>query len=132
MAEICHAETTTKGRPKLGGLSDPRLGTVDRKTKCETCTGSMTECPGHFGHLELARPMFHVGFMKAVLGVLRCVCFNCSKILAEEVCYMLYLPCLQTSLCMHTYIHICVCARACAHVRVYCVYAYTFTIEREW
>ncbi|GFY88058.1 RNA polymerase II large subunit [Actinidia rufa] len=84
LAEICHAETTTKGRPKLGGLSDPRLGTVDRKTKCETCTGSMAECPGHFGHLELARPMFHVGFMKAVLGVLRCVCFNCSKILAEE------------------------------------------------
>ncbi|KAL3846325.1 hypothetical protein ACJIZ3_003728 [Penstemon smallii] len=39
---------------------------------------------GHFGHIELAKPMFHIGFMKTVLSVLRCVCFNCSKILADE------------------------------------------------
>ncbi|KAL0366613.1 UNVERIFIED_CONTAM: DNA-directed RNA polymerase II subunit RPB1 [Sesamum radiatum] len=44
----------------------------------------MAECPGHFGHLELAKPMFHIGFMKVVLSILRSVCFNCSKILADE------------------------------------------------
>lgn len=87
MAEIHHGETMEKGRPKVGGLSDPRLGTIDRRMKCETCTGSMAECPGHFGHLELAIPMFHIGFMKTVLSIMRCVCFNCSKLLAEEVCY---------------------------------------------
>ncbi|VAI24335.1 unnamed protein product [Triticum turgidum subsp. durum] len=81
VAVIEHAETMEKGKPKPGGLSDPRLGTIDRRTKCETCMAGMAECPGHFGHLELAKPMFHIGFIKTVLSIMRCVCFNCSKIL---------------------------------------------------
>ena len=85
MVHIEHSETTERGKPKIGGLSDPRLGTIDRKMKCETCMASMAECPGHFGHLELAKPMFHIGFIKTVLSIMRCVCFNCSKILADEV-----------------------------------------------
>lgn len=85
MVQIEHGETTERGKPKIAGLSDPRLGTIDRKLKCETCTANMAECPGHFGHLELAKPMFHIGFMKTVLSIMRCVCFNCSKILADEV-----------------------------------------------
>ncbi|KAL0377704.1 UNVERIFIED_CONTAM: DNA-directed RNA polymerase II subunit RPB1 [Sesamum radiatum] len=84
VVHIEHSETTERGKPKPGGLSDPRLGTIDRKMKCETCMANMADCPGHFGHLELAKPMFHIGFMKTVLSILRCVCFNCSKILADE------------------------------------------------
>lgn len=87
VVQIEHSETTERGKPKPGGLSDPRLGTIDRKMKCETCTANMAECPGHFGHLELAKPMFHIGFMKTVLSIMRCVCFNCSKILADEVVF---------------------------------------------
>uniref|UniRef100_K3ZN27 DNA-directed RNA polymerase subunit n=1 Tax=Setaria italica TaxID=4555 RepID=K3ZN27_SETIT len=84
VVQIQYAETMEKGKPKTGGLSDPRMGTIDRKIKCETCMAGMAECPGHFGHLELAKPMFHVGFIKTVLSIMRCVCFNCSKILADE------------------------------------------------
>uniref|UniRef100_A0A0E0DM49 DNA-directed RNA polymerase subunit n=1 Tax=Oryza meridionalis TaxID=40149 RepID=A0A0E0DM49_9ORYZ len=84
VVHIEHAETMEKGKPKPGGLSDPRMGTIDRKIKCETCMAGMAECPGHFGHLELAKPMFHIGFIKTVLSIMRCVCFNCSKILADE------------------------------------------------
>lgn len=40
---------------------DPRLGTIDRNFKCQTCGEGMSECPGHFGHIELARPVFHIG-----------------------------------------------------------------------
>jgi DNA-directed RNA polymerase II subunit RPB1 len=29
--------------------------------------------------------MFHIGFIKTVLSIMRCVCFNCSKILVPEV-----------------------------------------------
>ena len=58
MAQIEYAETMEKGKLKSGGLSDPRMGTVDRKIKCETCMAGMAECPGHFGHLELARLYF--------------------------------------------------------------------------
>ena len=51
------------GKPKPGGLSDPRLGTVDRNFKCQTCGEGMAECPGHFAHIELARPVYHIGFI---------------------------------------------------------------------
>ncbi|KAK3424808.1 hypothetical protein EUGRSUZ_F01570 [Eucalyptus grandis] len=84
VVRIEHGESMERGKPKLGGLSDPRLGTVDRKLKCETCMANMAECPGHFGHLELTEPMFHIGFMKTVLSIMRCVCFSCSKILVDE------------------------------------------------
>lgn len=85
VVQVEHSETMERGKPKVGGLSDTRLGTIDRKLKCETCTANMAECPGHFGHLELAKPMFHIGFLKTVLSIMRSVCFNCSKILADEV-----------------------------------------------
>lgn len=80
-----HGETMEKGKPKVGGLSDLRMGVTNKRMKCETCMGDIAECPGHFGYLELAKPMFHIGFMKTVLSIMRCVCFNCSKLLADEV-----------------------------------------------
>lgn len=45
----------------------------------------MTECPGHFGHIDLAKPVFHVGFISKIMKVLRCVCFFCSKLLVDSV-----------------------------------------------
>ncbi|GJY42852.1 DNA-directed RNA polymerase II subunit 1 [Tanacetum coccineum] len=61
---IKHGETIERQKPKIARLSDPRLGVIDRKMKCETCMANMAECSGHFGHLELAKPMFHIRFMK--------------------------------------------------------------------
>lgn len=82
---VKYSETMEGGRPKLGGLMDPRQGTIDRFSRCQTCAGSMTECPGHFGHIELAKPVFHVGFFKMIIKSLRCVCFYCSKLLVDGV-----------------------------------------------
>lgn len=63
VAKIEHPETFEEGsqRPKIGGLSDTRLGTIDRNFKCETCSEDITECPGHFGHIEVDqhRTMWH-------------------------------------------------------------------------
>lgn len=36
---ICFAQTIEGGRPKLGGLMDPRQGVMDRNSKCQTCAG---------------------------------------------------------------------------------------------
>ncbi|KAI5941084.1 DNA-directed RNA polymerase II subunit RPB1 [Manis javanica] len=80
---IKYPETTEGGRPKLGGLMDPRQGVIERTGRCQTCAGNMTECPGHFGHIELAKPVFHVGFLVKTMKVLRCVCFFCSKLLVD-------------------------------------------------
>ncbi|PVU89228.1 hypothetical protein BB561_005480 [Smittium simulii] len=68
------------GRPKIGGLLDPRMGSIDRNFKCQTCGENMSECPGHFGHIELARPVYHPGFIVKVKKVLECVCWYCSKL----------------------------------------------------
>lgn len=48
-------------RPREKGLNDPHLGTIDRNFKCATCEESMTECPGHFGVIKLAVPVYHYG-----------------------------------------------------------------------
>jgi len=82
VAHIIYPETMDESgnKSKVGGILDPRLGTVDRQFKCETCGGSMAECPGHFGHIELARPVFHIGFLPRVKKILECVCHHCSKL----------------------------------------------------
>ena len=71
--------------PKMGGLSDPRLGTMDRALKCTTDGAGQLDCPGYFGHIELAKPMFHVGYIKTVLKILRCVSYYNSRLLLEPV-----------------------------------------------
>jgi len=42
------------------------MGVCDGKLKCLTCEGTDKECPGHFGHIELAKPVYHVGFLDIV------------------------------------------------------------------
>ena len=63
------------GRPNFGGVNDPRMGTTENKIRCKTCDGTYTgsatgekknDCPGHFGHIDLARPVYHIGFLKEV------------------------------------------------------------------
>ena len=89
-------ETMEGGRPKLGGLMDPRQGVIDRSSRCQTCAGNMTECPGHFGHIDLAKPVFHIGFITKTIKILRCVCFYCSKLLVSPVsCVVCRLFCFQ-------------------------------------
>lgn len=69
--------------PKENGLMDLRMGTIDTTLKCKTCDGTMTDCPGHFGHIELAHAVFNVMFMGQLLKVLRMVCIFCSRILVQ-------------------------------------------------
>ncbi|CAD6501492.1 BgTH12-01744 [Blumeria graminis f. sp. triticale] len=72
---VCHVlypETMDDSRmkPRESGLNDPRLGSIDRQFKCSTCDQNMSECPGHFGHIELAKPVFHPGFIKKIKKLL--------------------------------------------------------------
>ncbi|CAF4657950.1 unnamed protein product, partial [Rotaria magnacalcarata] len=80
---IEHPELMEGGKPKDRGLMDPRQGPPDRNSKCKTCAGSYIECPGHFGHIELTKPVYHVAFLAKTLKVLRCVCYHCSKLLID-------------------------------------------------
>lgn len=71
------------GEAVFGGINDPRMGTRDRRVRCKTCDCEEDECPGHFGHMELARPVFHIGFLKPIYKILNCVCYHCSRLLVD-------------------------------------------------
>ena len=70
--------------PKKGGLVDLRMGTCDPYLNCMTCGQNYMECPGHFGHIELAEPVFHYGYLDHLKSLLQCICTKCSNILIEK------------------------------------------------
>lgn len=72
------------GYPIERGLMDPRLGVVDPGLRCRTCGARAGQCPGHFGHVELARPVIHVGYVETIYDCLRATCRACGRILLEE------------------------------------------------
>lgn len=80
---LTKAVSIEDGRPALNGLMDPRQGVIDRDSRCLTCAGNMNDCPGHFAHIELSQPVFHIGFILKTIKILRCVCFFCSKLLVS-------------------------------------------------
>lgn len=67
-AGVTRYETMVNGQAVYGGANDPRLGNLHDKSD-----------PGYFGHLELAKPVYHQGFLTVSLKVLRCVCFHCGR-----------------------------------------------------
>jgi DNA-directed RNA polymerase subunit A' len=73
-----------EGYPIEGGLMDPRLGIVDPGVRCRTCGGGVGECHGHFGYLELTKPVIHIHYVKIILTLLKLFCRNCGRILIEE------------------------------------------------
>ncbi|GJP44529.1 hypothetical protein CLOM_g3917 [Closterium sp. NIES-68] len=63
--------------PAVGGLYDPALGPVEKADVCFTCQLGYFQCPGHFGHLELALPVYHPLLFPLLVKLLRCVCLRC-------------------------------------------------------
>jgi len=72
-----------EGYPIEGGLMDPRLGVVDPGVRCRTCGGSVGEDQGHFGFLELIRPIVHVHYAKFLFSLLKIFCKKCSRVLID-------------------------------------------------
>lgn len=74
-----------EGYPVDGGLMDIRLGVIDPGLKCKTCGNKLKECPGHFGYMELARPVVHIKYITLIYDLLRCTCRDCGRILIPKV-----------------------------------------------
>ncbi|OIR58589.1 MAG: DNA-directed RNA polymerase III subunit RPC1 [Amphiamblys sp. WSBS2006] len=70
--------------PMENGCLDRRLGVSDRLGKCTSCGKGVMDCPGHFGHIKLSRPVFHIGFFRKTLDILQSVCKQCGSILLSE------------------------------------------------
>jgi DNA-directed RNA polymerase subunit A' len=72
------------GYPIEAGLMDPRLGVIDPGLRCRSCGSKGGDCQGHFGHINLARPVIHVGFADTIHKVLRSTCKDCGHVLLTE------------------------------------------------
>ena len=83
VAEILTTDTYIGTEPVKNGLFDPRMGVIDNNKICSTCEQKNTFCPNHFGHINLAMPVFYIQFFDYVRKVLKCVCWRCSKLMLD-------------------------------------------------
>jgi len=72
------------GDPIAHGINDDAMGTMDNDRLCKTCMGDQVDCPGHFGHIALHKPVYHGNLLDYIRKVLRCICCNCSHLLADQ------------------------------------------------
>jgi DNA-directed RNA polymerase subunit A' len=71
------------GYPIEMGLMDLHLGVIEPNLRCRTCGGRVSECPGHFGIIELAMPVIHVGYSKEIKRLLHSTCRACGRRLPD-------------------------------------------------
>ena len=72
------------GYPVEKGLMDLGMGVIDPGLRCKTCGGRMRSCSGHFGYIQLAKPVVHILFSTLLYDLLRSFCFNCGRILLVQ------------------------------------------------
>ena len=72
------------GFPIDKGLMDQRLGVIDPSLVCRTCGSRGGDCQGHFGSIELARPVIHIGFGDVIHKILRSICNECGRVILPE------------------------------------------------
>ncbi len=69
------------GSPVAGGLRDPHFGAIEPGERCPVCGNTRDTCPGHFGKIDLARPVIVPHYGDALHGILQATCRNCGRIL---------------------------------------------------
>ena len=79
VVEVEHVEMYENKMPKIGSLTDPRMGCIEKDHTCYTCQENINNCPGHFGHIKLNMAVYHIGFLKTVKKILECICPKCSR-----------------------------------------------------
>ncbi|KAF8977809.1 hypothetical protein BGZ46_007106 [Entomortierella lignicola] len=76
--------TVQDRQPVKYGMLDLRLGTSDKMASCETCGLKQQDCIGHFAHIRLCLPVFHIGYFRAAIVILQNICKTCSRVLLSE------------------------------------------------
>jgi DNA-directed RNA polymerase II subunit RPB1 len=84
VVEVNSRDTFINNKPVIGGLFDPRMGVLEPGIICPTDGYSYIETPGYFGHIELAKPVLFIQYLKEIMKISKCVCFKCSKLLINK------------------------------------------------
>ena len=72
------------GFPLEGGVMDPRLGVIDPGLRCRTCGKGMGADFGHFGYVELTKPIINVLYSKLIYKILKVVCRSCGRVVSSS------------------------------------------------
>jgi len=81
---ITSTDINNHGVVEQDGVNSAKTGPSSRQVICSTCGCTLTDCPGHFGKIELADPVINVEYLKMVDNVLNCVCWCCSRLLISR------------------------------------------------
>ena len=84
VADILTPDTYDSNLPKNNGLFDHNMGSIDASVICPTDEKKAELCPGYFGKIDLALPVFNNHFITYVEKLLKCVCFRCSNLLLDK------------------------------------------------
>ena len=82
VVEVTTDKTYLSGNPAPNGVFDSRFGVIENGKVCPTCKQTNQYCPGHFGHITLARPVYLYQFFDVIEKLCNCICLNCSVPLA--------------------------------------------------
>ena len=90
VVEVTTDKTYQGSQPIPNGVFDARFGVIENGKVCPTCKQTNQFCPGHFGHIRLARPVYLYQFFDMIEKLANVICLNCSKPLAspEDMGYL--------------------------------------------
>ena len=80
----CDTLYDSNGVPKINGLFDLRMGSIEPNVYCKSCEQTYIKCPGHFGNIELPKPIFNLQFESDIIKILKCICIKCSRLLVNK------------------------------------------------
>ena len=86
--EVCDRELYDPDKNRAAknhGPLDGRMGISSKTGYCETCEQNLDACGGHFGHVRLALPAFHVGYFKMIITILQEICKACTFLFYDEL-----------------------------------------------
>ena len=84
VAHITTRDTYVNNKPVIGGIFDPRMGVLEPGMICPTDGMNYINCPGYFGHIKLAKPVFWVQHLDEIINIMKCVCHKCGKLLISK------------------------------------------------
>jgi DNA-directed RNA polymerase beta' subunit len=73
VVEVITDKTYQGNQPVSGGVFDRRFGVIENGAVCTTCKQTNLLCPGHFGHIQLARPVYLYQFINEIMKILSIV-----------------------------------------------------------
>lgn len=67
------------GIPIKNGVYDLKLGSTENNQICPTCGQNAWNCPGHFAHIKLVKPVYHPFYADTLANLIAGICPVCHN-----------------------------------------------------